>query len=158
MIIKKIMFFFLFQAECEDPDPGFDGDLVYVISGGDSDSIFNMNTTTGVVYLIGEADRERRSEYWLNVTACDQGTTPAAKCSTILAHVVVRDENDNAPVFMKSAFSFFFPENTRNGTPVVTLNATDKDSGNNFLLLKMKKDDNIHKCKASNLDGRTNEY
>ena len=43
--------------------------------------------------------------------------------------MVILDENDNAPVFIKSAFSFFFPENTRNGTTVVTLNATDLDSG-----------------------------
>ena len=76
---------------------------------------------------MGPADRERTKEYMLNMTACDQGSPQ--KCSSILSQVIVLDQNDNAPVFIKSAFSFFFPENTRNGTPVVTLNATDLDSG-----------------------------
>ena len=37
--------------------------------------------------------------------------------------------NDNRPRFAKSTFSFFFPENTAPGTPVVALNATDPDEG-----------------------------
>ena len=76
---------------------------------------------------MGPADRETTQDYMLNITSCDQGTPH--KCASILSHVIVLDQNDNAPVFLKSAFSFFFPENTRNGTPVVTLNATDLDSG-----------------------------
>ena len=43
--------------------------------------------------------------------------------------MIVIDANDNAPQFLKSTFSFFFPENTPKGTPVVTLNATDPDIG-----------------------------
>ena len=48
-----------------------------------------------------------------------------------MVRIVVNDANDNAPVFIKSTFSFFFPENTPVGTPVVTLNATDPDLGLN---------------------------
>ena len=108
-------------------DPGFEGFLVYAISGGDPDAIFEINMTSGVVRLMAQADREKTQDYMLNITACDLGIPQ--KCSSILSHVIVVDQNDNSPVFIKSAFSFFFPENTRNGTPVVTLNATDLDSG-----------------------------
>ena len=111
----------------EDQDLGFNGQLVYVISSGDKDAVFGINITSGMVSVIAPLDREKTAEYFLNITACDQGKPQ--KCTSILCQVIVLDENDNPPVFMKSAFSFFFPENTRNGTPVVTLNATDVDSG-----------------------------
>lgn len=112
--------------EAEDQDHGYNGDLVFVISNGDQDSVFQINMTTGVVSIMSGLDREKTQDYMLNITACDQGADQ--KCTSILSHVIVLDQNDNPPVFMKSAFSFFFPENTRNGTPVVTLNATDLDS------------------------------
>ena len=118
---------FLLQVHAEDQDLGYNGDLVYVISEGDRDGAFQINMTTGRVTVLGPLDRERTQDYMLNITACDLGSPQ--KCTSILSHVIVIDQNDNPPVFMKSAFSFFFPENTPNGTPVVTLNATDLDSG-----------------------------
>jgi len=53
------------------------------------------------------------------------------KSTSSIVKIVVNDANDNAPVFIKSTFYFFFPENTPVGTPVVTLNATDADLGEN---------------------------
>ena len=53
------------------------------------------------------------------------------KSTSAVVRVIVNDANDNAPTFIKSTFSFFFPENTPVGTPVVTLNATDADVGLN---------------------------
>ena len=120
-------FMFLLQVHAEDQDLGYNGDLVYVISEGDRDGVFQINMTTGRVTVLAPLDRERTQDYMLNITACDLGSPQ--KCTSILSHVIVIDQNDNPPVFMKSAFSFFFPENTPNGTPVVTLNATDRDSG-----------------------------
>ena len=127
LIMSSLSVLYLFQVEAEDQDHGYNGDLVFVISNGDQDSVFQINMTTGVVSIMSGLDREKTQDYMLNITACDQGANQ--KCTSILSHVIVLDQNDNSPVFMKSAFSFFFPENTRNGTPVVTLNATDLDSG-----------------------------
>ena len=127
LIIISYQSCIFFQVEAEDQDHGYNGDLVFVISNGDQDPVFQINMTTGVVSIMSGLDRERTADYMLNITACDQGREQ--KCTSILSHVIVLDQNDNPPVFMKSAFSFFFPENTRNGTPVVTLNATDLDSG-----------------------------
>ena len=62
-------------------------------------------------------------------TNCFQGSPQ--KSTSAVVRIVVNDANDNAPVFIKSTFSFFFPENTPVGTPVVTLNATDPDLGLN---------------------------
>ena len=124
-------FFFLsfFQVLASDRDLGFNGDLLYVISEGNLDSSFDLDTTTGDLKVSGYLDRERTSEYMLNLTVYDQGIPQ--KSASRLLHVILEDENDNPPTFFKSTFSFFFPENTRKGTPVVSLNATDLDSGLN---------------------------
>ena len=113
-----------------DRDHGFNGELLYVISNGDYDSVFKIDTLTGDLYIDAALDREKTSDYLLNITVQDQGA-PVIKSSSSLLHIIVEDVNDNAPQFIKSTFSFFFPENTPKGTPVVTLNATDPDLGLN---------------------------
>ncbi len=115
--------------KAHDRDRGFNGALVYVISSGDVDSAFDINPDTGELRVAGRLDRETTPEYVLNVTVYDQGL-PRKSASRILT-VSVLDCNDNAPVFFKSSFSFFFPENTLRNTTVVTLNATDPDAGLN---------------------------
>lgn len=110
-----------------DRDLGFNGDLLYVISNGDYDSVFKIDTYTGELLIDAKLDRETTSDYLLNITVQDQGIFP--KFTSKLLHIIVEDVNDNAPQFIKSTFSFFFPENTPKGTPVVTLNASDPDLG-----------------------------
>ena len=110
-----------------DRDLGFNGALLYVISEGDVDCAFSLDAVTGDLAVAGFLDRERTPDYILNVTVYDQGLPQ--KSASKLIRVAVDDMNDNRPRFVKSTFSFFFPENTSPGTPVVTLNATDPDSG-----------------------------
>lgn len=117
----------LLQAVAHDRDLGFNGDLLYVISAGNEDSVFNIDMRTGVIKVDSFLDREVRAEYDLNITVFDQGKP--AQSSSRMVHIRVRDTNDNAPVFAKSSFAFFFPENTLKDTTVVTLNATDPDEG-----------------------------
>lgn len=112
-----------------DRDLGFNGDLLYVISDGDTDSMFRLDTITGELFIEGILDRETVSDYMLNITVMDQGVIQ--KSTSKQVHVIVDDVNDNAPQFIKSTFSFYFPENTPKGTPVVTLNASDPDLGLN---------------------------
>ncbi len=107
---------------------GFNGDLLYSIANGDNDSVFKIDTLTGELFIDAPLDREETTDYLLNVTVQDQGS-PVSKSSSRLLHIIVQDVNDNAPSFVKSSFSFFFPENTPKGTPVVTLNASDPDLG-----------------------------
>ena len=57
----------------EDQDLGFNDQLVYVISSGDKDAVFGINMTSGMVSVIAPLDREKTAEYFLNITACDQG-------------------------------------------------------------------------------------
>ena len=88
-----------------------------------------MDTLTGELRVDNFLDRETKKDYYLNLTVYDQGIPQ--KSSSRQLHVIVKDVNDNPPVFLKSAFSFYFPENTPISTPVVTLTATDLDEGIN---------------------------
>ena len=93
---------------------GFNGDLLYVISNGDFDSVFKIDTLTGELFVDAQLDRETTTDYLLNITVQDQGS-PRSKAVSKLLHVIIEDVNDNAPQFIKSSFSFFFPENTPKG-------------------------------------------
>ena len=128
--MNNAFFLFLLQVKASDRDLGYNGDLLYVISSGDEDSVFKLDTVTGELRVDGYLDREHRDVYMLNITVYDQGT-PKQKSTSRLLRVVVEDSNDNAPVFIKSAFLFFLPENSDIGTAVVTLNASDPDLGLN---------------------------
>ena len=85
-----------------------------MISDGDYDSVFKLDTFSGELFVDGALDREQTSDYLLNITVQDQGS-PIPKSASKLLHIIVKDENDNAPQFLKSTFSFFFPENTPKG-------------------------------------------
>ena len=95
---------------------GFNSDLLYVISNGDFDSVFKIDTLTGELFVDAQLDRETTTDYLLNITVQDQGS-PRSKAVSKLLHIIIEDVNDNAPQFIKSSFSFFFPENTPKGKP-----------------------------------------
>lgn len=115
--------------KARDRDLGYNGKLVFGISSGDNDSAFRLDPDNGELKIIGYLDRERESEYVLNVTVYDLGK-PQKSVSKVLP-VTVLDENDNAPVFEKALASFKVTENALNGTIIFRLNATDADLGEN---------------------------
>ncbi|KAL0839199.1 hypothetical protein ABMA28_015971 [Loxostege sticticalis] len=117
----------LVRLRARDRDLGYNGLLVYGISGGDADSAFRIDPDTGDLQVIGYLDRERESEYYLNVTVYDLGS-PQRSASRLLP-VTVLDVNDNRPRFEKTLASFRVTENALNGTAIFRANATDRDAG-----------------------------
>ncbi|XP_038113282.1 fat-like cadherin-related tumor suppressor homolog isoform X3 [Culex quinquefasciatus] len=115
--------------KARDRDLGYNGKLVFGISGGDDDSVFRLDPDNGELKIIGYLDRERRDEYFLNITVYDLGK-PQKSISKVLP-ITVLDENDNVPRFEKSLASFRVTENALNGTIIFRVNATDADLGNN---------------------------
>lgn len=113
-----------------DRDHGYSGLIVYVINyNNEGDDCFKVDLYTGRLLVDSALDRERSSNYILNVTAFDLGK-PQRSVSTQLI-VNVRDINDNTPTFEKSSYHFVIPENIDNGTSVIRLRATDMDEGEN---------------------------
>ena len=117
----------ILKLEAVDSDSGYDGFIVYAITGGNFDSVFRMNVNTGELRIFGEVDRERTDKYVLNLTAYDLGV-PQRYTSHVLG-ITILDKNDNAPKFDKVAYSFFLPESVANGTSVYQLRAEDPDQG-----------------------------
>lgn len=101
----------------------------YGISDGDNDSLFRIDLETGELKVIGFLDREKESEYLLNVTVYDLGK-PQKSVSRLLP-ITVLDENDCYPIFEKSLVSLHVPESALNGFQIFHFNATDKDEGLN---------------------------
>uniref|UniRef100_A0A1Y1MVJ3 Fat-like cadherin-related tumor suppressor homolog n=1 Tax=Photinus pyralis TaxID=7054 RepID=A0A1Y1MVJ3_PHOPY len=119
----------LVKLKARDRDLGYNGKLIYGISGGDEHSVFCLDMETGELKVIGYLDRERESEYFLNVTVYDLGK-PQKSASRLLP-ITVLDVNDNAPKFEKALASFRVTENAINGTVIFKVNATDADAGDN---------------------------
>ncbi|XP_027134172.1 protocadherin gamma-A3-like [Larimichthys crocea] len=85
-------------------------------------------------------DREQRPHLSLKLFAVDGGTPQ--RSGTVNIEVTVLDANDNAPVFNQSVYKTHVMENTMKGTSIITVNATDADSGSygviSYSLSKMK--------------------
>uniref|UniRef100_A0A672FRR6 Cadherin domain-containing protein n=1 Tax=Salarias fasciatus TaxID=181472 RepID=A0A672FRR6_SALFA len=79
--------------------------------------------------LSKELDREKDNELKLVLTAVDGGSP--RRSGTAVIHVIVLDANDNAPVFSQDVYKASLPENSPLDTVVVTVKASDVDTGSN---------------------------
>jgi len=110
-----------------DEDHGYNGRLQYVISDGNDDDVFRVDTESGELLAVRVVDRELRDEYRLNVTVFDMGSHP--RSSSLLVQVDVEDVNDNAPVFESPTYSVSVAEDAAVGSVLMTVSAHDLDVG-----------------------------
>uniref|UniRef100_A0A672LHY1 Protocadherin Fat 1-like n=1 Tax=Sinocyclocheilus grahami TaxID=75366 RepID=A0A672LHY1_SINGR len=112
-----------------DSDSGFNGKLVYVISGGDAGSRFVLDMDSGWLKVYAPLDRETTDHYTLNITVYDLGIPQ--KSSSRLLDVKILDANDNSPQFLQDSYSVDISEGTAVGTEIIQVEAKDKDLGDN---------------------------
>lgn len=74
-------------------------------------------------------DYETTKEYSVTIVAVDSGSPSLSSNSSLMVRVV--DINDHAPTFAQSVVEVHFAENNSPGERVVTVVATDADSGKN---------------------------
>ncbi|XP_072295764.1 protocadherin gamma-A3-like isoform X6 [Eucyclogobius newberryi] len=74
-------------------------------------------------------DREKQPHLNLKLVAVDGGSPQ--RSGTININILVLDINDNAPVFNQRVYKATVTENSPKGTHVLTINASDIDSGAN---------------------------
>lgn len=74
-------------------------------------------------------DYEATKEYSVTIVAVDSGSPSLSSNSSLMVRVV--DINDHAPAFAQSIVEVHFAENNSPGERVVTVVATDADSGKN---------------------------
>lgn len=78
-------------------------------------------------------DYEATKEYSVTIVAVDSGSPSLSSNSSLMVRVV--DINDHAPTFAQNVVEVHFAENNSPGERVVTVVATDADSGKNAELL-----------------------
>ncbi|CAD5114920.1 unnamed protein product [Dimorphilus gyrociliatus] len=118
-----------------DDDPGYNGRLVFVISSGNEDGAFKMQTTDtfGRLLIFGGVDRERKKLYKLSVTVSDSANIPKMQTRELIVNV--RDVNDNYPIFERKIYRISIPENTKPNSEILQVSATDADTGPNSMIL-----------------------
>ncbi|XP_023311979.1 cadherin-related tumor suppressor, partial [Anoplophora glabripennis] len=117
------------QIKATDPDLGINAQLTYNVISDWANDVFSLNPQTGVFTLTSKLDYEEVQHYILVVQAQDAGHPTLSSTLTVYCNVL--DLNDNAPLFDPMSYSNEIFENISIATPVVTVSATDLDSGDN---------------------------
>ena len=116
-------------VEAEDADAGILGEVEYSIVEGNAGNAFSINSSTGLISVEGDIDRESVTSFILQVRAQDFGNPPRSDKARV--EITVTDINDNAPIFSPSAYFKTIGENAGVGTEVGTVTATDADEPGN---------------------------
>ncbi|KAL0973119.1 hypothetical protein UPYG_G00199230 [Umbra pygmaea] len=118
------------------------GSVITQVTGNDVDSgpalsytlqldpstqgMFGIHRYGGGVSLTAPLDYEDRTWYTLTVKATDSQHQTEANLT-----ILVEDVNDNAPTFTQDLYQVTLTEHSPAGSAVVTVTATDRDSGEN---------------------------
>ncbi|XP_078387064.1 cadherin-23 [Cetorhinus maximus] len=118
----------------EDEDPGPNGQVEYSIIAGDPLNEFIISPVEGELRVRREAELDRESVAFYNLTIMGKDRGTPALSSMILVEVRVLDINDNDPVLQNMPRNCTISENTAVSTSIARVLATDIDSGRNALL------------------------
>jgi hypothetical protein len=88
---------------------------------------FQINNGTGIIQIKKQIDFEKTERLNFTILAFDSGVPQLNTSATVL--VTVLNLNDNDPVFSAKVYNATVDENSPNGTYVMTVKATDTDSG-----------------------------
>nr|XP_039274105.1 cadherin-23-like isoform X1 [Styela clava] len=115
-----------------DPDSGNNGEVVYDIIEGDKVQMTDQKS--GTILVASRIDRESLATpsgtAWVNTTvlARDLGY-PESRSVKLRIAMRVEDINDNDPVFRLKRYKALIFENKTIGSEIITVDATDRDSG-----------------------------
>ena len=121
----------------EDKDIGVNGIQSYEINPeSDTFGILSSKKLDGSfdvqIYIKKLLDRETKDVYRIKVIAIDGGVPQ--NIGAMFVDIIVLDMNDNKPEFNQSLYNVTVQEDISLDTPLLTLHAEDKDSGNNGLV------------------------
>ncbi|XP_032115723.1 protocadherin Fat 2 isoform X3 [Sapajus apella] len=113
-------------------------EVTYELREGNKDGVFSMNSYSGLISTQKNLDHEKISSYQLKI----RGSNMAGAFTDVIVVVDIIDENDNAPMFLKSTFVGQISEAAplysmimdKNNHPFV-IHASDSDKEANSLLV-----------------------
>ncbi|XP_014384493.1 PREDICTED: protocadherin beta-3 [Myotis brandtii] len=119
-------------GNAEDVDVGRNGLQNYTITPNPHFHILTNSRRDGRKYpelvLDKALDREEQPQFSLTLTALDGGSPP--RSGNVQLHILVLDINDNAPEFTQSLYEVEVLENSPVNSVIVTVSASDLDTGN----------------------------
>ncbi|XP_070554412.1 protocadherin-18-like [Ptychodera flava] len=110
-----------------DADVGLNGKVGYDLLN--FQHVFDIDSTSGDITSKAPFDADVTVRYDIVVIAYDYGSPQMSNDATVQLSIV--DENDNAPIFSQSTYTFSVMENQPVGTSVGRIRATDVDSNEN---------------------------
>ncbi|XP_032221364.2 cadherin EGF LAG seven-pass G-type receptor 2 isoform X2 [Nematostella vectensis] len=113
------------QVKAIDPDSGPTNVVYSIVSSSGHDRCFRINPQ-GLITLSCTLNYNTKHVYVFSVSASD-----GMLSSTALVYVNVTDSNTHAPEFKRRSYSAEVKEDASLGTSVLTVLATDRDTGSN---------------------------
>ncbi|XP_029439287.1 protocadherin gamma-A4-like [Rhinatrema bivittatum] len=112
-----------------DKDEGIYSEVTYLLRKvtDRASQIFQLNTKTGTISVVGNLDFEESEIHEIEVQANDGGGL-SAKCKVLIQ---VINLNDNVPEITITSFLSTISEDSTTGTAVALLDVHDRDSGDN---------------------------
>ncbi|XP_068122905.1 protocadherin Fat 3 isoform X5 [Hyperolius riggenbachi] len=117
----------LIQVEARDKDLGPNGEVTYSILTDTKK--FAINSSTGIVYVADQLDRELISNYTLKIEARDKAENGQQLFSVVNLKVYLEDVNDCSPVFIPFSYTARVLEDLPVGTVISWLETQDPDLG-----------------------------
>ncbi|XP_070693402.1 protocadherin gamma-C5-like [Pempheris klunzingeri] len=112
-----------------DIDSGYNGKVTLQLPKGSPFSLKPSFFNNYELVTSGTLDRERFSQYNIEITATDSGSPPLSSKKTI--PVSITDVNDNPPVFTQPSYNVYLKENGVPGSILYSVSASDLDFGEN---------------------------
>ncbi|XP_053556199.1 protocadherin-23 [Bombina bombina] len=106
-----------------DKDEGVFGELTYEIIPGDLSSLFTIDPSTGIIYLISTVSHLEDSRVSLSVLARDKGGLTSAVNAIIIINIL--QSSVAPPIFEKSRYTFCIAEDVPKGSAVGTVKARE---------------------------------
>lgn len=117
---------FVYRAIATDKDSPRNAIIHYSIMRGMHSNLFNIVQTTGEIVSKATFDYEQEREYELTIKAMNPDS-PMSSTATVIVHVT--GVNEYYPSFLQPVFHFDVSESAEIGTIVGSIQATDKDFG-----------------------------
>ena len=111
-----------------DQDSGLNGEITYSITEGNTKNKFKINND-GVIMVDGDLNAENTKllSYALTITATDKSSLPQPSVNNASVMILVKDVNDNQPVFTVNPYIFNIREDISADVYVGSVSASDND-------------------------------
>ncbi|CAK8697279.1 unnamed protein product [Clavelina lepadiformis] len=119
---------FITQVQASDRDKGWNGFVKYRLLYSEGSNKIQVDSTTGVIYLIGKLDYEETSGYELFIQSYDSGVPSLS--ANITVFINVEDVNDCEPILSPDYALVNVAENMDSVVDIVQFQVFDNDTGN----------------------------